>query len=179
MDKQVRQWSFIKIRTMWHWVLIVHISENFNCFSSVSVLYRIRFICSLIALLYWLVWLLQLFHGGKKMKPFHMGIVFLISIFTVFYVYCMLLCLLSLLLYWVTLCIWFSTWMQNIENIFWKHPIHSYPMPLIDSSPWFQLHSNKKFALENFQTLKMGPTSVIFRQILCPFQRAKWHLWFR
>lgn len=96
-NRYVCQWSFIKIRAMWHWVLIVHISENFNCFSSVSVLYRIRFICSLIALPYWLVWLLQLFHGGKKMKHFHMGIVLLISILAVFYLYCMLLCLLTLL----------------------------------------------------------------------------------
>lgn len=59
---------------------------------------------------------------------------------------------------WVTLCIWFSTWLQNIENIFWKHPIHSYPKHLIGSSPWFQIHSNKKCALKNFQTFKMGPT---------------------
>lgn len=174
MDKQVRQWSFIKIRAMWHyWVLIVHISENFNCFSSVSVLYRIRFICSLIALPYWLVWLLQLFHGGKKMKPFHMGIVFLISIFTIFL--CVLYAFVPFVpftLCWVTLCIWFSTWLQNIENIFWKHPIHSYPKHLIGISPWFQVHSNKKCALENFQTFKLGPTSVIFVQILCPFHRA-------
>lgn len=59
---------------------------------------------------------------------------------------------------WVTLCIWFSTWLQNIENIFWKHPIHSYPKHLISSSPWFQIHSNKKCALKNHQTFKMGPT---------------------
>lgn len=112
-------WSMVIHKNSYYVTLgIVDISENFNCFSSVSVLYRIRFICSLIALPYWLVWLLQLFHGGKKMKHFLMGIVFLISIFTVF------LCVLYVFapfvpftVYLVTLCVWFSNLLQHIENI--------------------------------------------------------------
>lgn len=91
----------------------------------------------------------------KKNETFSYG--YCISYFYLYSFLCVLYAFVPFVpftLCWVTLCIWFSTWLQNIESIFWKHPIHSYAKHLIGSSPWFQTHSNKKCALKTFKPLK-------------------------